>query len=137
MLRFYAGTQVLVEWGDAMDAFPAHKDSVYLWEYGSERPEDRWAYYLRLRLFTTDSVGHCAIQLRLNNNRELPDREIAEFCIRVEASQINRLGALSRKFSDLDDEVLYWDLHQSNLYKTQEDAEQALGADLVNSAAQA
>src|SRR5687768_3782680 len=86
-LEFYLNADALLKWADEMEIFPRHATSVVLWEIGSERPEDRFAFYFRLRLFTVDSLGHGAIQLRLNNNAALPDREVSEFCIRAEAAQ--------------------------------------------------
>src|SRR5512138_3138067 len=98
-LEFYVNAEALLEWAKGMEEFPLHAKSVLRWEIGSENPDDRFAFYFRLRLFTVDSVGHCAIQLRFNNNEALPDREISEFCIQVEPSQINRLGRLLREFA--------------------------------------
>jgi len=85
-LEFYISADSLIEWADGMESFPVHQRSVYLFELGSERPEDRCAYYFRLRLFTTNSRGHCAIQFRFSNNLELPFRESSEFCIAAEAA---------------------------------------------------
>ncbi len=108
-----------------------HATSVFLWEVGSERPEDKFAHYLRLRLFTTDSLGHCAIQIRLNNNAPLPDREIVEFCICAEPAQINRLGALCRVFSKLKHQVLDWSPSGGELFESLERAEQCVPADAL------
>jgi hypothetical protein len=68
-------------------------------------------------------LGHCAIHLRFNNNGELPDREISEFCIEAEPLALNRLGKLIEKFAQLKHEILYWDLISGELYETKEDAE--------------
>src|SRR5690606_14090197 len=83
-MEFYIGAQVLVEFADGLENFPKHKDQIFLWEAGSEIPEDRWAYYLRIRAFCLDSAGHCAIQIRWNNNQKLPDKVITDFCLRDE-----------------------------------------------------
>jgi hypothetical protein len=114
MLEIYAGATDLVQLGKALRVFPQHKDDVHLWELGSERPEDRWAFYFRLRAFTIGSV-HCALQIRLNNNQGLPEREIAEFCIAAEPSQINYLGNLVAEFSKLRHEVLEWNITAGKL----------------------
>jgi hypothetical protein len=128
-LAFYVNADALIEWADALERFPQHAQSVFLWEVGSERAEDRFAFYFRLRLFTVDSLGHCVIQLRFNNNAELPDREISEFCIRSEAAQLNRLGRLCREFAKLNDQVLEWSLNEGQLYRSIEDAEPAAAGD--------
>lgn len=105
---FYVGTDALKEIADTLEVFPRHASDVYLFEIGSEHPEDRFAYYFRFRVFTTDSRGHCAIQIRFNNNRDLPHKEITEFCIEAEAAGINKLGNLFRAFSKLESELLLW-----------------------------
>jgi hypothetical protein len=125
-LEFYCNASDLVELADELEAFPRHATAVYLWELGSERVEDRFAHYFRFRLFTTDSVGHCAIQLRFNNNEDLPDREVSEFCIKADPSKLNQFGKLVRKFSIFDHEVLFWGPSGGQLYKDKKDAEQLL-----------
>jgi hypothetical protein len=123
-LEFYLGAQELMRWAEGMETFPLHARSVLLWELGSERPEDRWSCYFRLRVFTVDAQGHSAIQFRFNNNAELPDREITEFCIRTDPAAINRLGQLCRVFADMRHEVLEWSPASERLFESIEDPEQ-------------
>jgi hypothetical protein len=106
--QVYVNATVLSEWAKHLEVYPRHNSDVFLFEIGSERSEDRWAYYFRLRVFMIDGSGHCAILLRTNNNQDLPDRELAEFCIRAEPSQINNLGKLFREFSKLKHHELEW-----------------------------
>src|SRR5260221_13241169 len=84
-IDFYIGRDTLRDWAEGLEAFPRHRDHVYLWEHGSERPEDKCAVYVRFRFFAVDAAGHCAVHLRLNNNEALPEREISQFCIKAEA----------------------------------------------------
>lgn len=105
---FYIGAQLLIEIADELEVFPQHSSHVFLQEVGSERPEDRWAYYFRFRVFPVDGFGRCALQLRFNNNQELPHREISEFCIETVPAQINRLGKMFRQFAKLESPVLEW-----------------------------
>jgi hypothetical protein len=120
-LEVFDNADSLHRLAENLEAFPRHNRDVFLWELGSEYPEDRWAYYFRFRVFVTDTVGHCAIQIRFNNNRNLPNREIGEFCITAEAGQINRLGQLLRKFAELKHEVLVWDGDGGTLYESRND----------------
>jgi hypothetical protein len=117
-MEYYDNAESLITWAENLEVFPRHKDDVFLWELGSERPEDRWAYYFRFRVFVTDPAGHCAIQIRFNNNQNLPDREAVEFCIKAEAGQINRLGQLCRKFAELKHELLVWEGNDGRLYES-------------------
>jgi hypothetical protein len=134
-LEYYDSANVFKNWADALENFPRHSRDVFLHELGSERPEDRVAHYFRFRAFTTDRLGHCAIQLRMSNNSELPYRSVSEFCIRAEAADINRLGALCRKFAMLEHEVLCWRLTEGELYETRAQAEQAAAGDARNARA--
>ncbi len=116
-MEYYVNAESLVKWAEGLEVFPRHKDDVFLWETGSEHPEDRGAYYFQFRVFTTDVAGHCAIQLRFNNNQNLPNREVAEFCIRAEAAQINRLGRLCRRFAELKHVILEWEGSDGRLHE--------------------
>ena len=115
--EYYENADAIRKWASALEQFPRHSNDVFLHEIGSEVPEDRYAYYFRLRVFTTSSVGGCAIQLRFNNNQSLPGRELFEFCIQAEPSQINRLGKLLRTFAELNHEVLEWNVTEGMLHE--------------------
>ena len=106
--EYYANADSLKELAENLEVFPRHKDHVFLYEVGSESPEDRFAYYFRFRVSTTDAKGSSAIQVRFSNNRDLPYREIVEFCIQTEPAAINRLGKLFQKFSELKHDYLVW-----------------------------
>lgn len=93
---------------ERLERFPQHHGDVFLYEIGSEKPEDRFAYYFRFRVFNTDSLGRAAIQIRFCNNNELPYREIVEFCIQTEPAAINKLGKLLREFALLEQEFIAW-----------------------------
>lgn len=123
--EIYVGAQSVEEWGCALSSFPKHRGEVYLWEAGSERAEDRWAYYMRLRCFLTDSIGHCALHIRFNNNQPLPDTVMFEFCIPVEPAALNRLGTALSAFARLEHEALLWTSEGATLFRTRVEAEQS------------
>ena len=106
--EYYDNADSLKEMADALEAFPRHSSDVFLYEIGSEKPEDRFAYYFRLRVFTTNSRGSSVIQIRFCNNLDLPNREIVEFCIEAEPAAINRLGKLFREFAKLEKQYMAW-----------------------------
>ena len=125
-LEFYTNPDALTQIADELEVFPRFASAVHLWELGSERIEDRIACYFRFRLFTTDSAGHCAIQLRFNNNGNLPVREISEFCLFAEPTGLKRLGKLFREFAKLEHEVLHWTPSEGKLFRSREEAEQGV-----------
>jgi hypothetical protein len=128
-LEYYCNANDLNKIAEELEVFPRHATHVYLYELGSERSEDRFAFYFRFRLSTISPRGSSVILLRFNNNKDIPYREITEFCIPVEPAALNRLGRLFQEFALLKHEVLYWDITNGELYETKEDAEQSLQPD--------
>ena len=120
LFDYYDNADSLKEIGKRLYEFPSHKNDVFLYEIGSEKPEDRFAYYFRLRAFMTDARGNSAIQIRFSNNRDLPYREIIEFCIRTEPAAINRLGKLFMAFANLEHEYMAWSDSESFIGAKQE-----------------
>lgn len=121
-LEIYDNAESLVSLAENLKVFPRHRDDVFLWELGSEYPEDRWAYYFRFRVFVIDGAGHSAIQIRFNNNKNLPEREVVEFCIKAEPAQINRLGQLCEEFAKLKHELLVWEGNDGSLFHSKHEA---------------
>jgi hypothetical protein len=108
-LEIYDNADALLKCAEALENFPRHSTDSFLWELGSERPEDNFAFYFRFRLFMLDPAGHGCIQIRFNNNGGFPDRAISEFCITCEAAGISKLGKLFKEFSKLKSRKLTWD----------------------------
>ena len=106
--EYYDNAESLVKMAENLERFPRHKADVFLYEIGSDKPEDRFAYYFRFRVFTTDPRGGSAIQRRFCNNNDWPYAEIAEFCIQTEPAAINRLGRLFREYSKPEKDYLVW-----------------------------
>jgi len=116
-LEFYTDPDELLELANALEVFPRESSDSYIFELGSENPEESFAFYLKLRVFTVDMLGHCGIHIRLNSNIDNRDREVSEFCISpVEPSGINQLGKLFRKFAKLEHNILYWKPNESKLF---------------------
>jgi len=112
-LEFYINTDDLIRIGEALADFPEHNKAKFLFERGSEPPEDNHANYFRLRACCIRGGKSYAIQLRMNNNTnirgayfELP--EMCEFYIETSLERIKLLGQLFLKFSKLEKQRLYW-----------------------------
>lgn len=115
ILEYYCNASDLFDIAERLEAFPRHNRDVYLYEFGSEKSEDNFSYYFRMRVFLINATGKCAIQIRTNNNKALPEREISEFCILAEPSQINSLGQLFRAYSKLNHKILEWTVDEGHL----------------------
>lgn len=113
----YCGVEELKEMGRALRRFPAKVGDEYRFEYGSEKPEDRFYRYFLMRAYTTDAVGHCAIQFVINLNSVEPNEGACRFSLRAEAASINRLGVLFEKFSELRHLEFRWSPDEAQLFE--------------------
>lgn len=121
-LEFYCNADDLLKVANALESFPRHEHHLFLWELGTERPEDRFAYYFRFRVFAVNCLGKCAIQVRFNNHAPLPEREIAGFCISdIEPAPLDRLKGLISQFAELKHQVLEWQLNDGWLLERAEE----------------
>ena len=68
-LEYYCNAADVGEMGGKLAAFPEKTGDTYLYELGSPRREDRFAFHFAFRVLTLDSAGHCALQFTMNNNR--------------------------------------------------------------------
>jgi hypothetical protein len=114
-LEIYANAKDLTVVADALRRFPEGNADAVLWELGSELPERRFAFYFRLRGLRLDERGHCALELRFNNNSAPPEREVMEFSIEAVPSDLDRLAGLLEEFAKLKHRVLQWDVGQGEL----------------------
>jgi hypothetical protein len=107
-LEYYCNADDLQELGAQLRDYSGNRDKEIVYELGSEKPEDRFAFFLRLRVKAINSRGHCYVSVRLNNNDSGPDREITEFSIPAEVADVNRLGDLLAGFGQLRHRRLLW-----------------------------
>ena len=106
--EYYHNLLELEKIANHLEIFPRNSSDKFIHAFGSERQEDRAAYYFRLYVFLHSSTGGSSMLFRFSNNRPLPDTEITEFCIHTEPAAINKLGKMFRQFSKLEDEVMIW-----------------------------
>jgi hypothetical protein len=118
-LEYYCNANDLGVLGKKLASFAGREAVTY--ELGSEKPEDRFAFYLSLQVMALDSRGHCAVVLRLSNNGAAPDREVSEFAIKADVADVNRLGRLFEEFGRLGHRVLDWRVQHGRLFKDDEE----------------
>jgi hypothetical protein len=93
-IDFSCGVDEIREVGEALGAFPSKVPDEYRFSYGSDDPEDRQDWHFVLRAYTTDAIGHCALQFVMNLNQTEPHEGLCSFSIPAEPVQIARLGRL-------------------------------------------
>ena len=97
----YCNVEDLEKIGKALQNFPKNSDDEFLFEYGSDKPEERFYRHFWFKAYVINSLGHCAIQFNINKNSDEPDEGVCSFSIATEAASINRLGKLFERFSEL------------------------------------
>jgi hypothetical protein len=105
---FFIDTAELRNLGEGLRRFPRRAPDEIVYQYGSEDPADRRHRYFRLRAYTIDAVGHCALQLAMNLNAREPGEGACRFSIPAEAAELNHLGELMMRFAELRHLELRW-----------------------------
>ena len=87
---FYADPQDLARFGRELASFPSQAYRETRFELGS--PEGNWAYFVLIRAYLYNPVGHAAIEISIDNRE--PDERAAKttFQILCEVAGLNRLG---------------------------------------------
>jgi len=122
-LEYYINTEDLGKLGNKLLDYLGEQGQSVVYELGSEDPKKRFACFLSMKVMPLDVAGHSVIWFRFNNNRLPPWKEAAEFCIRVDVADVNRLGSLLVGFGELDHHILYWSVKDGKLFKTVADFE--------------
>jgi hypothetical protein len=107
-LEIYCNAKDLAAFARSLQGFPKPKESQAIWELGSENPNDRFAFYFRIRALQLSPSGRCALELRFCNNFDPPIRSITEFSIEALPADFDRLAQLLEQFSKLEQTQLEW-----------------------------
>ena len=117
-LEYYCNATDLASFGNKLAGFTGRESLEYT--LGSDRSEDRFAYFLKIEVVRIDSRGHCAICIQMNNNFDHPNKERSEFSIPADVADINRLGSLMLGFSQLGHFTLDWRVETGSLLEEDE-----------------
>ncbi len=117
-IDIYCGVQEIAELGRALTNFPKLIGDEYVYEYGSEKPEEKFYRHFKLKAYTVGNVGNCAIQFTVNLNQPEPEEGICKFSLTVLPAEINRLGELLLVFSKLEHLELQWSPKDSCLLES-------------------
>jgi len=122
-LGYYCNANDLNELGNKLLGYLGSKEQPIVYELGSEKPEDRFAFFFSLQVISLNLAGHSAIRIHMNNNQPPPATEVCEFCIPADVADVNRFGSLLVAFGKLEHRVLDWSVKDGNLFKDIEDAQ--------------
>lgn len=115
-LEIYCNADDLSNFAGALREIPVLKTEA-VWELGSELPQDRFAFYFRMRAHLVSGTGHCVLEVRMNNNGFNHRREISEFSIPALPADLDRLAELLEVFSRMEHRQLKWLVTTGELVK--------------------
>lgn len=107
-LEIYDNADILKKMADILEDFPFNNITTFMWELGSEKPKDNFAFYFKCEFSLIKHTSECVIGIRLNNNNDGIEKSISEFHIKCYPAELNKLGQLFREFSKLEKETLIW-----------------------------
>lgn len=103
---FYIEPETLGKLGADFCEFPTSIKDEVCFQLGDRA--GNWAYFVLVRAFLVDSVGHSAIEFSVGNHSTPPYNAQATFSIYAEVASINRLGQQLQKWVIAPDEPLIW-----------------------------
>lgn len=110
-LKFWGNADLFKDFGNQLKSFPNKTKKNITFELGAEltgkKPE--WDYYLLMRAYYYDEVGHIAIEIAINNNKQNPDLQNARFNIFSEPEQTSKLGKLLSEWNPATQSELVWE----------------------------
>ncbi len=86
---FYVYPDDLANFGSQLQNFPKSQADVVSLEYGED---PKFYCYFRLRAIIIDSVGHAAIEIKIDNRLEPPSKASSNFFMPSEVATINEFG---------------------------------------------
>ena len=116
-LEYFCSANDLNDLGKKLLGFLGSRDEKVVYQLGSEKSEDRFAFFFRFEVISLDLAGHSAIRLRMNNNELPPATEVCEFCISTDVVDVNRLGNLLVAFGKLEHRILDWSVKDGKLLR--------------------
>jgi hypothetical protein len=120
-VEIYEDTEQLRELGRALRRFPARVPDEVVKEIGSDDAKASYCHF-RMRAFTIDRTGHCALQFIFDPHQPEPHGGSCRFSIPADPAAVNRLGDLLVRFADLRHRELRWSprLDDSGLFGYEE-----------------
>lgn len=103
-LEIYDNADQLKKLADRLENYPFNSAKKILWELGSEKPKDNFAFYFKCEFSLLKQSSDCIVRIRLNNNKN----SLSQFNIQCYPAELNKLGQLFREFSKLEKKTLTW-----------------------------
>lgn len=105
---FYTYPEDLNIFGSNLYKFPQNIKDEVRFELGEQT--DKYAYFVLIRAFLYNSVGHAAIEFAVDNNAKSPNHAQTSFFIHTEVNAINNLGQQLQSWVIFYDAPLIWSL---------------------------
>jgi hypothetical protein len=94
---FYCAVDDLLEIGEALAQFPTKIPDSYEFVNGSADRSRRMYRFLRMRVATFATAGHCALHFEMDLNEDEPNEGRAAFSLAVDPWALSELGRLFKR----------------------------------------
>jgi hypothetical protein len=91
-ISFYHDIDFFKKFAQDLINFPKTIDDSVLMEIGKDNL--KWAYWIRIRIYCYEPAGRTAIEIKINNNEEVPQTNKCEFFINTVPASINNFGQM-------------------------------------------
>ena len=105
-IDFYGYADEFQNFANELCLFPKSIDNEVKYELGEQN--EKWAYYILLRVFCYENNGYTAIQIKIDNNRIEPHKNYSEFYILTVPASINKIGEELKKWNPRDNKKIEW-----------------------------
>ncbi len=106
-IEIFGYIDTFMEFGSQLSKFPSSSKDEVKYELGHE--VENWAYYLLLRVFCYKPTGATAIEVRMNNKKEVPELVKSTFYLLSIPASINRLGQSLENWNFEKNPVFKWE----------------------------
>jgi len=106
-LDFYGNNDDFKEFPSKLIDFPKSKEDIVTFELGEDNR--KWAYYMIIKAFCYDDLGHSAIKIIVDNFGDTSTGYRTEFSIITEPSSLNRLGQQLFAWNPYETKEIIWE----------------------------
>ena len=103
-IEIYDNADQLKRIAEVIEEFSFNGIKNFVWELGSNKTKDNFAYYFKCEFSLLNQFDECIIAITLNDNKN----SLSKFSIRCSFIELNKLGQLFREFSKLKKRTLTW-----------------------------
>ncbi|WP_395061345.1 hypothetical protein [Flavobacterium sp.] len=105
-LEFYSDEDVFKSFAQSLRDFPKDIHDKITFEIGKD--DDKWAYYLSVKVFCVEPNGKSIFRILIDNHGDIVNGYRSEFSLNFEVAEINKLGESLSRWKIIEGEEWKW-----------------------------